>query len=248
MKICILSLVSFIFFMASCNGGKIDPQSIKLSDYTFETTPNNLTDVGYVFALKNKMQIPVTMLDLQPKQGVIVVPTNSSTKDVSLGAIIKFLGLPNLNATASAGLNNQTKVTTTFSLDNPKLSRAFLTSLDTALTAQKVSLRSALTSQNLQNADLYVVFEAIKTNKMTYDFSKSKIGSATLNGVFKEIASTNDSIKWNKSGSGSLTYELNKDLTIFYKVVKINVLPGAAGMDFKHGAVVTSPELIYTSR
>jgi hypothetical protein len=107
---------------------------------------------------------------------------------------------------------------------------------------------TALKNQNLENADVYVVFETIKASKITYDFSRSKIGKATLDLAFKNIASTADSLTWNNSGSGSLSYDLKKDLNVFYKIFKIEVLPGAAGMNFKRGELINDPELLYTSK
>jgi len=248
MKIYILPLLVLLFFISSCKTA-ITPPTVKLTDYAFETTPNNLDNVGYVFAVnKDKMQIPITMLNLDPIEGTIVVPTNSSTREMSFGALIKFLGAPDVNMTASADLHNTTKVTTTFSLENPKVSRAFLTKLDSEITEKKESIKTVLISQNLQNANVYVIFETIKASKVTYDFSKSKIGKASLDAVFQNIASTEDSFKWNNSGSGSLSYDLKKDLTVFYKIFKIEVLPGAAGMDLKRGVLVKDSELIYTSK
>ncbi|WP_428229148.1 hypothetical protein [Flavobacterium sp.] len=250
MKIYILPLLVLSFLISSCKSNTVvTPPTVKLTDYTFETTPNNLDNVGYVFAVnRDKMQIPITMLNLDPIEGTIVVPTNSSTREMSLGALIKFLGVPNVNITANADLNNTTKVTTTFALENPKVSRAFLTKLDSEITEKKESIKTVLISQNLQNADVYVILETIKTSKVTYDFSKSKIGKASLDAVFQNIASTEDSFKWNNSGSGSLSYDLKKDLTVFYKIFKIEVLPGAAGMDLKRGVLVKDSELIYTSK
>lgn len=224
--------------------------SVKLNDYTFETTPNDLDNVGYVFAVdESKTQIPITTLSLSPKEGNIVVETNSSTKDITFGALLKFLGIKNFNIPANADYNNNTKVTTTFKLENPRIARAYLITLDSVLSKNKDAIRNVMKNQNLDASQLYVILEVIKSNKMTYDFSKSKLGNADLNAVFSTIGSVNDSLKWNNSGKKSLNYDLKTPLNVFYKLYKLNVLGGINGNgDIIRGNLVKEDELVYMSK
>ncbi|MET0464095.1 MAG: hypothetical protein ABW007_13115 [Chitinophagaceae bacterium] len=248
MKCIFLSAVLAAALLGCSNQESITMKSPRLADYTFETTPNELTTVGFVFAVDdNKMQIPVDRLNLVPNEGTVVVPSKTATKDVTLGALVKFLGLPSLALTANASINSNTKLTTTFAMDNPTLSQVLLVPLDSALQARKTIIGKALVNQHLENAKVYVIFQTIKARKLTYDFTKTKVGIASLDAVFSKIASTNDSLKWNNTGKGSLSYDLKKNLSVFYKMFQVDVFPGAAGLEIRRGAPVTAGEEVYTS-
>ena len=252
MKKIIFPLIIFLSF-SQCKSTKeaedLNISKVKLDDYSFETTPNDINNVGYIFALDgNKTQIPIIKLNLSPEEGNIVIETKSQIRDVTFGALLKFFGISNFKIPINAGFNNKTKIKTKFKLVNPRISRAYLTTLDSVLSKDKSKIRDALKRQNLDESQLYIIFETIKTNKMTYEFSKDKIGNTQLNAVLSNVATMNDSLKWNNRTDKTLSYELNSPLTVFYKLFRINVLDGIIGNgEIKRGDLVTESELIYSS-
>lgn len=90
--ITLLAIVSLLFY--SCGSTSKMP-TVKLNDYTFETIPNDLDNVGYVFAVdNNRMQIPITMFNLKSIEGTVVLQKKSNTKKITIKALINFLGIP----------------------------------------------------------------------------------------------------------------------------------------------------------
>lgn len=232
-----------------CGPGKnaIDANvaKIKLQDYTFDESPNDLDNVGYVFAIdRNKSITPIINLNLRPIQGSIEIVKKTSTKDISFGAILGFLGLSSLNMTSNDSIDNDRKITTTFSFSSPLINRGFLVTLDSAIDLNKAAIKRSIIDQHLENARIYVILETIKTKNLIYDFKKSNIGDAKLSANLQKIASINPNAKWDAGTTSSLDYDSDKELTVFYKLFQIDVLSGITGtIEIQRGSLVNTPEL-----
>jgi hypothetical protein len=238
----------FVILLTACTKPNANLPKVKLADYTFETIPNNIDNVGYVFAISdNQEKIPVSILNVKTIDGDAVIPTKSSSKLVSLAAILKFTGLEKLQLKAGVGINNQNKVNVVFAVNEPKLSRALLTDIDEAIDKSQQKIESSLRRHSLENAKLYVVSETIKSSKLVYDFNKSNLGNGSLEATFKEVISTGDSLKWDGRKIGSLSYDLKKEMIVFYKIFQINVEPGGTRLKFRRGASAQKSELVYTT-
>jgi hypothetical protein len=167
---------------------------------------------------------------------------------VSVSAILKFLGLAKDRLLGSTGLTNNSKLTTTFKIEDPKINRSYLMTIDTIIAKNIQAVTRVLKSQRLEDADLYVISETIKSKKLTYQFDKKKTGQVNLDLAFKPLGSTTDSLKWDNTDGGALSYTMPKDLIIFYKAYKLLYLHGADGDDIKTGEQINSSELLFTAR
>jgi hypothetical protein len=248
MKNFFLITVGFIL-LASCGGSTtLTMKPVTLKDFTFDGTPNDRDNVGYIFAVdKSNIPIPVTTLDLSPTVGHIVIPSSNSQKNVTYGGILSFMGLSNLDLTADLTINNNTKLDMIFALDNPTYSTSDLVRLDTQLEKSKPIIIKALTDNHLENAKIYVILETIKSKKLTYVFDKTKIDTVKLNANFKKIISLTPKANWNNHDSSSLSYNTETELSVFYKLFKISVLPGAVQIDIKRGSQVSDNEMIFAA-
>ena len=238
----ILLFVQILFFFplfAQRKSTNLNLPPVKLKDYVFDPTPNDLNKVGYIFGIDILGRyIPIMNLDVNTLEGNVVVETKSRTKDVAFGSLLKFVNKPKDSLSANFAFNSFNKVTTTFNLENAKINRTYLISIDTALRAHLGTLKRLIIQYHLDSSGLYIINETIKTSKFSYEFSKSQKGNTDLNLAFKSYVVTNDSIKWNNSNGGKLSFDLKTPVNVFYKITKLDILNSPDGIVIRIGKEV----------
>lgn len=264
MKCITFSTLALICLIASaCTSTKKATQDIPKArsilhdkEWTLEHTPNGLDVVGVVFALDangEPQRIPGGSLKVKTLTAPVAVTQQTFTKDVSAGAIIKFLGIKNIGASSGLSVSDRSHVSATFKLDsgtmtviNDDITKVFNENIP--IMASNIKLFK------LEKAPLYIILETIESPNVNISFDKTKDKGASFSASFKEIISANPQISASTVDKTDLIYKLDKPITVFYKLrsIDINVI-GSKGdeperIDLSLGKMVKSEELVYKKK
>ena len=173
--------ITLFFTVYACSPKPIhiDEKTINnvLKDFNMVPAPNTLDKVGTIFAIdKNKKQLPITDLDITPKEGDAELRNYQEARTTTWGVLIDFLGLQKLNLTANAGVDNKTMVSTKISFDGATLSRANLLEIDQKLSEKIEEIKKYIKKNKIENYKFYLIIEVVKTKKLNYQFDRSVVG------------------------------------------------------------------------
>lgn len=184
------------------------------------------------------------------KSGPIAVTKQSFTKNVSAGAIIRFLAIKNIGADSKLSLRDTSHVNATFNIDGGTMT-VIDDDIIKAFTASSATIASNIKFLKLEHAPLYIILETIESPNLKISFDRSKAQSASLVASVKEVVSANPQIDASTDAETSLTYKQDKSITVFYKLQTIDVnIIGSKGdeperIDLTLGKKVKSDELVY---
>jgi hypothetical protein len=259
-KLNLSSLILMCLAMISCNSAKKATRDIPKAtpitmdkEWTLEHTPNGLDVVGVVFALDSTgepKRIPGGSLKVKVLSAPVAVAQQTFTKNVSAGAIVKFLGIKNIGSASNLSVSDTSHVETLFSIDNGVMT-VIDDDIGKAFDESSSKIAANIKLFKLEHAPLYIILETIESPNVNITFDKSKDKSASLLASFKEIISANPQISTNTVSKTDLIYKLEKPITVFYKLqaIDVNVI-GSKGteperIDLTLGKIVRSDELVY---
>ncbi|MDO7847440.1 hypothetical protein Q5H92_13805 [Hymenobacter sp. M29] len=234
MKQPLLTLAAFfVVCVSSCTPTLVstgDSKGVLGPEYIMCPAPNDLDVVGSVFGVSpTKAKIDLFTLPVKVKSGKMQMQSYETDRTITTGLLANFLGSnPNV-FTASGGANTDTKVKSRFSITSPILDR-----VEDLLLANKdvTNKKKDITefSNSYPGYKYYMIIEVVKSKRIDIGLDKNSQGKAVVDADVKTITtSANGKVGWNNTKDRQLSFDLNDNLTIFYKVLPIVIKNGADG-------------------
>ena len=133
-----------------------------------------------------------------------------------LQSLINFI-----HSKVSASFSYNSNDTITLHLEDPKSNQVSYIQLDTFLQSATLNTAAAGTVEKLQNGELYVITETIKTKSCTISSGKTAHASATLNAEIKDIVAANNTVSTDKEKENTIQYSGDSFRTFGVKASRI---------------------------
>lgn len=247
-----MGLISLVINSKSCKKNPIKPPEIDKA-WTLESSPNGLDNVGVIFAIDSSgilTRIPGGSLTVQTLSSPVAVTQNTTTKNLSAGAIINFMTIKNIDSTSNLSFKDTSHLEATFQI-NDGIITVINDDIKSRFEEKSSTIASNIVTLGLEKANLYLILETIKSPSVNITFDKVSKNSLTLATKIKSMIGLGGHFMKDETNNADLVYKSNQPLTIFYKLRSINVIvenykgTGQKKVDISLGSPIKSDELNY---
>lgn len=215
-------------FLAFCCSHKLQPPPSPPTldkTWTLSSAPNALDVVGVVFAVDengNYKSIPGGKLDVKVLSSPVAITERSKTKNVSLGLLVKFLAIRNIDSSTNASVYDTAKLTASFVVNEGNLSRIDDDILK-AFNQKKPVIESNIGVLGLDKSRLFIILETIQSSNVSIVLNKNKKWGTGMKAKVDKIVQASGGLNVDKKDNSSLVYKNAVPVTVFYKLNAINV-------------------------
>lgn len=240
----VLFLIVFVVTLSSCNkGGPVSSADDLLPGFSMLPNPNSLDKPGTIFYIDddNKPQILGTLPDVEIQSGTVVLGSLSGSRKTSLNSVLEFVGIKEIDLSASVNTNKS--INFNVSVSGTDQERIGLLQAKQSITKNIEMIRELFEELTIGSTEVYLITEAVKASKLSYEFDKSIDGDGSLDTEIIKIVENNSELSWKNTSNYQLGYDLKTQLYVFTKVYRMNIKAGLTGTDISLGSVVNSENL-----